>query len=144
MIAAGADLILGTGPNILQEVERRSSPRGQALVAYSLGNLVSNQGLHHRPGSPARRGHPVAVTAETRDAVLLRVHLRSPEPGRIEIVAVEAIPIWTRNNFWERRADTAVTPDVTLVRLRDASPEERDERGRIISETLGPAVTLVP
>jgi poly-gamma-glutamate synthesis protein (capsule biosynthesis protein) len=144
MIDAGADVIVGTGPHILQEVERLPSPRGAAVVAYSLGNLVSNQGLLHRPGLPPRSGHPVAVTAGTRDAVLLRVHLRAPADGRVEVAAVEAVPMWTANNVWERRAGSGVAADIAVVRLRDAATEVREERRPIIARTLGPVVDLVP
>src|SRR5690606_25555835 len=34
LIRHGADVVLGHGPHVLQPVERASSPRGEALVAY--------------------------------------------------------------------------------------------------------------
>ena len=144
LVEAGADLILGSGPHILQEIERLPSPRGEAVVAYSLGNLVSNQGLHHIPGRPPRQGHRVAVTAETRDVVLLRVRLGSPERGRLRVVSLEAIPLWTENNFWARRSDRSLGADISLVRLRDATPAVREERSQAISRALGPEVSLAP
>jgi len=41
---SGADIVLGTGPHVLQPVERISQPDGsETLVWYSLGNLLSTQ-----------------------------------------------------------------------------------------------------
>jgi poly-gamma-glutamate synthesis protein (capsule biosynthesis protein) len=42
-VREGANLVVGTHPHVLQPVEVTSSDRGFALVAYSLGNFVSNQ-----------------------------------------------------------------------------------------------------
>jgi poly-gamma-glutamate synthesis protein (capsule biosynthesis protein) len=145
MIDAGADVIVGTGPHVLQEVARLPSPRGEALVAYSLGNLVSNQGLRYKVGDRVRRDdHPVAMTPGTRDVVLLAVKVASPSPGRVEIQSVDATVFWIANNFWERRLDESVPVDIRLLRLRDVDEALRTERLRIVGETLGPEVTLVP
>lgn len=44
MVDHGADLVLGTGPHVLQPVARVPSVRGgEALVWYSLGNFLSGQ-----------------------------------------------------------------------------------------------------
>ena len=43
VIAAGAKLVIGNHPHVLQPVEKIAGPAGDALVAYSLGNFVSNQ-----------------------------------------------------------------------------------------------------
>lgn len=145
MVEAGADLILGTGPHIPQEVERLDSPRGDALVAYSLGNLISNQGLQYTAGHRLRPDeHPVAITPGTRDAPVLAVRLRAPERGRVEIAQADVVALWTANNFWERRADPSIPVDVRLVRLRDAEAAIREERLRVLADVLGPAVRLVP
>ena len=145
MVDAGADLILGTGPHVLQQVERLESPRGQALVAYSLGNLISNQGLRYQPGHRIRADeHPVAITPGTRDAVLLAAKISSPEAGRVEIESVEATVFWVENNFWERRLSDEVPVDIHLSRLRDVDEALRTERLAAVGETLGSAVVLVP
>ncbi|MDR2405959.1 MAG: CapA family protein, partial [Deltaproteobacteria bacterium] len=39
----GADLIIGTHPHVLQPIDVLQTARGFTLVAYSLGNFVSNQ-----------------------------------------------------------------------------------------------------
>lgn len=145
MIEAGADLIIGSGPHVVQEVERLPSARGEALVAYSLGNLISNQGLRYRVGERVHpEAHPVAVTPGTRDNPLLVVRLQVPEAGRVELEAVEAVGLWTVNNFWERRGDDEATVEVRLQRLRDAAPELRSERLEALRQALGEAVTVHP
>ena len=73
-VDAGVDLVIGTGPHVLQSVTRLSSDRGDAIVAYSLGNLVSNQGQRWEPRrSLSPHAHPAVRLPETRDGALLRV-----------------------------------------------------------------------
>jgi hypothetical protein len=113
------------------------------VVAYSLGNLVSNQGLHHKVGERRREGHPIAVDPRTRDAVLLAVRLQLEPGGAIAVTAIEAVPMWTANNFWERRSGEAAVDDIRIVRLIDAGVDVREERGRAIARALGSDVRLL-
>lgn len=43
LAAAGATLIVGSGPHVLQRAEQLVTPRGPTLVLYSLGNLLFDQ-----------------------------------------------------------------------------------------------------
>lgn len=131
-VDAGADLIVGTGPHVLQRVERMRSPRGDAVVAWSMGNLVSNQGAGYREGAiPAPRNDPSA-TPFARDGALLRVTVE--RVGRtVGLRGLEAVPLWT---------DHAGDGSVRASLLRDAPPSLRAERRRAIARALGPAVTL--
>lgn len=43
LVAAGATVIAGSGPHVLQGHEVLTGPRGPALVLYSLGNLLFDQ-----------------------------------------------------------------------------------------------------
>jgi poly-gamma-glutamate synthesis protein (capsule biosynthesis protein) len=70
LVAAGADLIIGHGPHVLQAVERVDG----ALVAYSLGNFLFDQPF-----------------PDTRQGAILRITL-----DRGSITLVEAIPTVTR------------------------------------------------
>ncbi len=133
----GADVILGTGPHVLHAVERLPSPRGEAVCAYSLGNMISNQGGRHRVG---RALEPAMLRSAldhpgTRDVVLLRVRA-TVDAGAIRFAPLEAIPFWNENRL---------APDqLALVPLREVAPELRDERLRAIRRALGPAVTVNP
>lgn len=90
LVDAGADVILGHHPHVLQPLERLESADGRpALVAYSLGNLVSNMAESWTPDQPASR-------ARTRDSVVLRISVVKDATGaRVE--AAEAVPHWTDN-----------------------------------------------
>jgi poly-gamma-glutamate capsule biosynthesis protein CapA/YwtB (metallophosphatase superfamily) len=136
-VEAGADVILAHGPHVLQPVERLPSPRGEAVVAYSLGNAVSNQGLHWRPERRwyAEEAHPAGVLPTTRDGVWLRVGVRR-RGGRLAVHQLEAVPLHTRNT----RGPTRIS-----LRLLDAvEPAIRAARRPAIEAALGSAVRLVP
>ncbi len=142
-IDAGADLVLGTGPHLLQEVERRSSPRGDAFVAYSLGNLVSNQGNRYVPGrGPIPGAHPVLTLAETRDAVVLRATFVRDGEGRLAIEALAAEPLWTENNRLAHEARLAPALDIHVAPHARIEAALRDERRIAIARALGPDVVL--
>ena len=46
----GADLIIGSHPHVVQKMEFHSTPENPHLVAYSLGNFISNQRTSPRDG----------------------------------------------------------------------------------------------
>lgn len=143
-IALGADLVLGTGPHVLQEVERVPSPRGEAVVAYSLGNLVSNQGKLYRPGRRASpRAHPALRLPDTRDGLLLRARFRV-EGGRVAVASLRGTPLWTENNHWERARRRDLDYDIRVLPLADAAEAVRAERLSAIRAAVGPAVELAP
>ena len=143
MVEHGADVILGHGPHVLQEVERLPSPRGEAVCAYSLGNLVSNQGFRYVLGRHGARGaNPAIWMPEARDGAWLRV-TATLEGGRIAIAPVTAVPLFTYNNYFARERERGVVEDIRIQLLRDVADEDlRAARMRVIAETLGPHVTL--
>jgi poly-gamma-glutamate capsule biosynthesis protein CapA/YwtB (metallophosphatase superfamily) len=48
LVEAGADLVLGHHPHVVQAVESMHRPDGgEAVIAYSLGNFVFDQGFEH-------------------------------------------------------------------------------------------------
>jgi len=143
LVEHGADVILGHGPHILHGVERVPSPRGDAICAYSLGNLVSNQGLRYRLDRHAARGaHPATWLPTSRDGAWLRLAV-SVSGGRVTLGRVEAVPLFTHNNFWDVERGAASEPDIRVARLGDADPALRDRRRPIIAATLGDIVALV-
>ncbi|MCC6876058.1 MAG: CapA family protein, partial [Sandaracinaceae bacterium] len=140
LVALGADVILGHGPHVLQEVERLESPRGEAICAYSLGNLVSNQGLRWTPGRRTLPDvHPAVIRPETRDGVWLRVRARVGE--RIDIDPLEAVPLWTHNSA-ATRPNVRAPVEIRLMPLTSADPRIVAERRPAIARALGRAVTL--
>jgi poly-gamma-glutamate synthesis protein (capsule biosynthesis protein) len=144
LVEHGADVILGHGPHVLHEVERLPSPRGDAICAYSLGNLVSNQGLRYRVGRRAAAGaHPATWLPTSRDGAWLRVPVTVAD-GRISIGQLEAVPLFTSNNFWRMERGEDAEPDIRVQRLSAVDEAAlRDERRPIIGATLGGEVRLV-
>ncbi|MEQ8458198.1 MAG: CapA family protein [Sandaracinaceae bacterium] len=145
LVEHGADVVLGHGPHVLQRAERVASPRGEAFVAYSLGNLVSNQGYHFRQGRRDRSVQLPLREPATRDGVWLRVALDVMEDGRVSVSAAEAVPLWTANNWWDEERRRVDQPDIRVIPLSSAGDEAlTDERRRAIGRVLGDAVHLLP
>ncbi|WP_047805994.1 CapA family protein [Pelagerythrobacter marensis] len=157
-IDAGADLVIGHHPHVLQGFEFH---RGQ-LIAYSLGNFLFDQYIHETQASmllkvwmdgsrfaraeivpiDVRDYRPVPAVAGMRDAVLRRLRaLSGPRGVRIEdmaghgIIAAAAAP------------NAATPPAMTLMAAPDAASvvvpasalaagfpaEARDDAGRQLS-----------
>ncbi len=125
---AGALVVLGHHPHVLQPVElyRRSDGR-LSVIAYSLGNFVSNQSRHFVPGVT-----PDAVAA-TRDGALLRVTLARQDYGRgvvrVEVVGADFLPLWTENDTpqIDRKKEPARRPAIRVVAVDRALAQVRAE-----------------
>ncbi|HEY0840025.1 MAG TPA: CapA family protein [Vulgatibacter sp.] len=118
LIDAGADVILGHHPHVLQPVEIVEAADGRiGLVAYSLGNFISNQSRTYAHGV-----QPLAM-GNTRDGVLLRFQaVRKRYPGgavRVEIGGVVAEPLWTENDALTRVRFPAKAPRIRVVAVDD-------------------------
>jgi hypothetical protein len=121
----------------LQEVERIPSPRGEAVCAYSLGNVVSNQGYRYRVGRALDEAalRSALDNPMTRDVVLLRVGAERVA-NNVRITTLEARAFWNENR--------SPNDELRLVALRSVSAALRDERLAVMRRTLGAAVTVVP
>jgi poly-gamma-glutamate synthesis protein (capsule biosynthesis protein) len=138
MVEAGADVILGSGPHLIQRVDRVRSERGEAVVAYSLGNLVSPQGYQVRYGR-RREGHRAAVHPGSRDGVVLRI-LMDVVDGRVTARELVAVPLWTRHDHM----GPGRAPDIRVVPMGDAPEVVRRRRLPAIRRALGSDVELTP
>lgn len=84
-IEAGATAVIGTHPHVMQPVEKYIAKDGrEGLIAYSLGNFVSNQ-----------------ISLARRSSLILLLGL-APDPrqgsgGKLRLAAFGWIPIWVRN-----------------------------------------------
>ena len=124
---AGALLVLGHHPHVLQPIEVYQRPDGQAaLIAYSLGNFVSNQSRHYVHGVT-----PAAVAA-ARDGVLLRAEIARRDYGRgvtrVELSAAGWLPLWTENDTPDpRRRSAGWRPAIRVISIDRALAEVRSE-----------------
>ncbi len=125
---AGALVILGHHPHVLQPIELYLRPDGKvSVIAYSLGNFISNQSRNFVPGvTPAQ-------VASTRDGALLRVEIARRDYGRgvsqVEIAGVDYLPLWTENDTVEldRRKDPKARPSIRVVSIDRALADVRAE-----------------
>ena len=127
LVEAGALVVLGHHPHVLQPIELyRRADGTTALIAYSLGNFVSNQS----------RNYVHAVTPEpvgaTRDAVLLRAQIARRDYGRgvarVELVGAGWLPLWTENDTVDPvRRVSGKRPSIRVVSLDRALADVRAE-----------------
>ena len=84
-IEAGATAVIGTHPHVMQPIEKHVAKDGrEGLIAYSLGNFISNQ-----------------ISLARRSSLILLLGL-APDPkpdgaGKLRLAAFGWIPIWVRN-----------------------------------------------
>ncbi len=121
LIEGGVDVILGHHPHVIQPVELYEAADGRVgLIAYSLGNFVSNQAAWFRPGL-----HRLG-TGDPRDGLALRFDVVRKDFGGGVVAStlanVTAIPLWTENNTHSRqgREPVVIRPHLTRVLLDEA------------------------
>jgi poly-gamma-glutamate synthesis protein (capsule biosynthesis protein) len=124
LVDAGAGLILGSHPHVLQALETYPAADGRlALIAYSLGNFVSNQSRNFAPGVSA------ASQADTRDGALLQITLVKRQyaagPPRVELGPVTYLPLWTDNNALEKARSSKTPPRIQVVEIDKVLAEAR-------------------
>lgn len=119
LVNAGCDVILGHHPHVLQPVELMEVDGRRALVAYSLGNFISNQDRMYRADL-----FPVAG-GDNRDgaALKLRFERRPGTGGRDRVVLAESSvePLWTENNW----GATATRREIRVIRVAAAEARVR-------------------
>jgi poly-gamma-glutamate synthesis protein (capsule biosynthesis protein) len=129
---AGADLILGHHPHVLQPVEMIERNGRRTLVAYSLGNFVSNQDRVYPSGPAAPEG------GDSRDGVALQCRLvreRMPDgQERVTVADPRCEPLWTENNWRDFAAGRARRREIRVVPVNAALASLRADLAR-----LGPA-----
>ena len=97
MLDAGASVIVGHHPHVLEQVETYTTADGRSTVIfYSLGNFLSNQSRTYVDGlMPDSNGDP-------RDSMigLFSAVRRDYGPGgiRVEVGHVGILPVWGENN----------------------------------------------
>jgi poly-gamma-glutamate synthesis protein (capsule biosynthesis protein) len=142
LIEAGADIILGHHPHVLQPIETYTAKDGrQGVIAFSLGNFISSQNygvsFKNRNHKRARRG----------DGIILSL-TAVKNSGRTSVTKIEFQPIWTMR---EKVGSSTVARPVSLAReiarleaLPKRNKEEENEmkllshRQKLIIEMFSP------
>lgn len=130
LIGAGADLIIGHHPHVLQPLEWLEVDGRKGAVAFSLGNFISNQDRKYEERMAVAEG-------DNRDGAALVAVFRKNPQGPVRLESVRAEPLWTENNWTAFASGQAIRREIRVVR---ASPTGGllDKRRARIEETLSP------
>ena len=89
---AGADAVAIHGTHVPGPVETLDLGDRRAVIAYGLGNFVSDMGAAASPGHADRAGSGKWEIPETREALMMRVEVSASE------VEVTFLPLWMGND----------------------------------------------
>ncbi len=132
LLEAGAVAVIGNHPHVLQSVETFVREDGrEALVAYSLGNLVSSQGSDDMD--------------PRRDGLLLQLTVSMTETGAT-VSRTRALPVWTDNRGSRGIQPVVADDEIAAMRERVRLLETRDDlvsksEVRALNKRLTKAVT---
>ncbi|MGO9775587.1 MAG: CapA family protein [Terracidiphilus sp.] len=109
MLEAGAAVIVGHHPHVLQPVETYHTADGRdAVIFYSLGNFLSNQSRTYVDGlMPDKNGDPRDEMIGLFSAVRKDY---GPAGVRVELDHVGVLPVWGENNRNELSRGRAKSP----------------------------------
>ena len=122
MLDAGASVIVGHHPHVLQPVETYTTADGRnTVIFYSLGNFLSNQSRTYVDGlMPDSNGDP-------RDSLigLFAAVKKDYGPGgvRVEVGHVGILPVWGENNRNEIASGRAKKPEIHPVLIDRQIPK---------------------
>lgn len=94
LIDAGADIIIGSHPHVLQPVETYKD----GIIFYSMGNFVFDQGW-----------------SRTRDSMVLNYYINEKGEGTFEVVPVRienGYPVATKSEFYKKRIFGTLTKNL--------------------------------
>jgi len=118
MLEAGASVIVGHHPHVLQTVETYKTQDGRnTVIFYSLGNFLSNQSRTYVDGlMPDKDGDP-------RDEMIAQFSAVRKDYGpagvRVELGHVGILPVWgenNRNDLAAGRTKTAIIRPILMDR----------------------------
>jgi poly-gamma-glutamate synthesis protein (capsule biosynthesis protein) len=137
MLEAGASVIVGHHPHVLQPVETYRTADGRdTVIFYSLGNFLSNQSRNYVDGlMPDKDGDPRDEMIGVFSAVRKDY---GPAGVRVELGHVGVLPVWEENNRNELargQAKTAVIHPVLIDREIPRLQARLDELSKLSTPT---------
>ena len=142
MLEAGASVIVGAHPHVLQPIETYRTQDGRdTVIFYSLGNFLSNQSRSYVDGlNPDSNGEP-------RDEMIgLFAAVRrdyGPAGVRVELGHVGMLPVWEENNRNDLAAGREKTPVIGPV-LIDREIPALQARLDELNKLAGSTATIAP
>jgi len=137
MLDAGASVIVGHHPHVLQPVETYRTADGRnTVIFYSLGNFLSNQSRNYVDGlMPDKDGDPRDEMIGLFSAVRQDY---GPAGVRVELGHVGILPLWGENNRNELASGRTKTPVIHPVLVDREMPKLQarlDELNKISQST---------
>jgi poly-gamma-glutamate synthesis protein (capsule biosynthesis protein) len=137
MLEAGASVVVGHHPHVLQPVETYRTQDGRnTVIFYSLGNFLSNQSRSYVDGlMPDKDGDP-------RDSMIGMFSAVRKDYGpagiRVELGHVGILPVWGENNRNEIASGHAKTTIIRPILIDREIPRlqaKLDELNKIATES---------
>jgi hypothetical protein len=134
MLDAGASVIVGHHPHVLQPIETYTTSDGRmAVIFYSLGNFLSNQSRNYVDGlMPDKDGDP-------RDSMIGEFSAVRNDYGpagvRVELAHVGMLPVWGENNRNALAAGKAKTPNIHPVLIDREIPRAQAKLDELTKAT---------
>jgi poly-gamma-glutamate synthesis protein (capsule biosynthesis protein) len=121
MLDAGASVIVGAHPHVLQPVETYKTVDGRdTVIFYSLGNFLSNQSRSYVDGlNPDSNGEPRDEAIGLFSAVRRDY---GPAGVRVELGRVGVLPVWEDNNRNDLAAGRAKKPVIRPILIDHEIP----------------------
>jgi poly-gamma-glutamate capsule biosynthesis protein CapA/YwtB (metallophosphatase superfamily) len=122
MLDAGASVIVGHHPHVLQPIETYKTEDGRnTVIFYSLGNFLSNQSRSYIDGlMPDKDGDPRDEMIGLFSAVK---NDYGPAGVRVELGHVGMLPMWGENNRNQLASGKAKTPMIGPVLIDRVLPD---------------------
>jgi hypothetical protein len=146
ILEAGASVIVGHHPHVLEPVETYTTQDGRnTVIFYSLGNFLSNQSRTYVDGlMPDKNGDPRDEMIGLFSAVRKDY---GPAGVRVELGHVGILPVWGENNRNElasSRAKTTVIRPILIDREIPRLQARLDELNKIAeaNKAATPATSL--
>jgi poly-gamma-glutamate capsule biosynthesis protein CapA/YwtB (metallophosphatase superfamily) len=138
LLDAGASVIVGHHPHVLQTIETYVTPDGRStVILYSLGNFLSNQSRSYVQGlAPDKTGEPrdslmVSFAAVRKDY--------GPAGTRVEVGSLGMLPVWTDNNGLNLRSGMAKVPMIRPVLIDREIPKLESQLDALQATNMTPA-----
>lgn len=137
MLEAGASVIVGHHPHVLQPVETYKTQDGRdTVIFYSLGNFLSNQSRDYVDGlMPDKDGDPRDEVIGLFSAVKKDY---GPAGERVELGHVGILPVWEENNRNDIAAGRAKIPVIRPLLMDREIPKAQarvDELSKVTEMT---------
>jgi poly-gamma-glutamate capsule biosynthesis protein CapA/YwtB (metallophosphatase superfamily) len=114
MLEAGAEIVIGHHPHVLQPIETYlTQDHRKTVVFFSLGNFLSNQSATYTEGlMPDKTGEP-------RDSIVVRFAAVKKDYGpagiHVQLGDVGILPAWGENNRLQLKSGLAKIPSIHPV-----------------------------